>query len=616
MGKRTRFDNVLIIVSALAAAAYAAHGVGSVAPASHDEAVIRVVGLGYTGPFRALDTLVSSIAMLLPVGTRALRAGLASAIVTGIATATGFDIARAAVANVTRGSSKLGALTAAALVLATTLGPTWQTEGNAPGGSVVGAFLVLLAVAANMSMHDTHTSPAKGNPRDQVHPTQFMALLLGLSASYEPLVFASVAAACAPWIARIASGARALRTSHATSAAPPFDRRAIARALVAFAIGLAPLGFGFALSHHDPEINLFAPPFGGALPERGASPGPSAREALASLVSSEVSTVLVVAAAIGVVIALSSPWARHQLMSLFGVVVVGLLCALAAPASAHTLAPVLAALVAVNVLAAIALASGVMHIARSRIPFARTSGALAVLLVFVLPARAADESAVRRKARIPRAEAMWNEIAWGPLAPSSVLLVSDSCTLRRLTASRATGELRPDFLIVPTTNVRSRRASRALALEPKLTSLYRNLALGMFPDERSLSEIASARPLLLTFDPHWDRSLARHLVPVGLISRFEIEPRTAIDRSRALESLRPSRERLVHLSEHNPDLTAATASLLRARAIAIAACAEREVLSLALEDLRPFSPNDAVANTLVRRMVTSKGPIEVRDLVW
>ena len=46
----------------------------------------------------------------------------------------------------------------------------------------------------------------------------------------------------------------------------------------------------------------------------------------------------------------------------------------------------------------------------------------------------------------------------------------------------------------------------------------------------------------------------------------------------------------------------------------MAACGERDVLSRALDDLRPFAPDDAVANTLVRRIVTSKGPIDVHDL--
>ena len=65
----------------------------------------------------------------------------------------------------------------------------------------------------------------------------------------------------------------------------------------------------------------------------------------------------------------------------------------------------------------------------------------------------------------------------------------------------------------------------------------------------------------------------------------------------------------------SPGVPSATASLLRGRAIGIAACGERDVLSRALDDLRPFAPDDNVANTLVRRIVTSKGAIEVRDLV-
>ena len=47
----------------------------------------------------------------------------------------------------------------------------------------------------------------------------------------------------------------------------------------------------------------------------------------------------------------------------------------------------------------------------------------------------------------------------------------------------------------------------------------------------------------------------------------------------------------------------------------MAACGERESLSHALDDLRPFSPDDKVAATLVRRMLTAKaGVIDVKDL--
>jgi len=63
------------------------------------------------------------------------------------------------------------------------------------------------------------------------------------------------------------------------------------------------------------------------------------------------------------------------------------------------------------------------------------------------------------------------------------------------------------------------------------------------------------------------------------------------------------------------DYASATATLLRARAIGMAATGERELLSRALDDLRAFAPNDALGATLVRRMVTTKGgPIDVRDL--
>ena len=47
--------------------------------------VVRTVGAGFTGIFRALDAVVAAPFLLFPVGTRALRAGLASAVVAAIA---------------------------------------------------------------------------------------------------------------------------------------------------------------------------------------------------------------------------------------------------------------------------------------------------------------------------------------------------------------------------------------------------------------------------------------------------------------------------------------------------------------------------------------------------
>jgi hypothetical protein len=183
--------------------------------------------------------------------------------------------------------------------------------------------------------------------------------------------------------------------------------------------------------------------------------------------------------------------------------------------------------------------------------------------------------------------------------------------MRRIAAARA------DLLVVPTFALPSRVTDRALKAEPRLAPLYRDVALGDTPEELSLAQLASQRPLLSGFDPRWDRNLARHFVPVGLTSRFEPEPRGSSERRRALDVFDASKDRLVRvaIAKRDPDLATVTASLLRRRAIGVAACGERDVLARALDDLRPFAPDDSVANTLVRRLVTSKGPIEVLDLV-
>ena len=66
------------------------------------------------------------------------------------------------------------------------------------------------------------------------------------------------------------------------------------------------------------------------------------------------------------------------------------------------------------------------------------------------------------------------------------------------------------------------------------------------PSEASLSALAMSRPLVTPYEPRWGRALGRHLVPVGLLDRFEPEPRGVSDRRKALEAFgaraRPARE--------------------------------------------------------------------------
>lgn len=583
----------MFAVSAVLPAASAAAGVTRVAPASHDAPVVRVVGLGWTGVLRALDAIVASPFMLLPIGTHAVRAGLASAVVAALAGALAFAVARALVFAVLPRtmSPKLGSSVAAATVLGAMLAPAWQVEASAPGGAVTGAFLILAAMALS-------TMPA----RIFVHSARMpvMALVLGLAASYEPLVFVASLAALAPSLLELARGRRP-------------EREELICAAIAFVLGLFPLGLGALFARRDPELGLIVKPFASALGETAIPNG-----SLPSFVGSEIGTVLLVAAAAGGVLIAIDVHARPRLASLLGVVLAGLLAfLLRAPASTtHVAAPILAAILAVHVLAAVALADLVHRIARARVPFAQASATMAVVLVLVLPARAADETSARREARASGGEAVWNEAVWGHAPAGAVVLVSEPDTLRRVAAARATGQMRADLLVVPSFDVRSRRADHALAAEPKLAPLYRDLALGTMPEELSLAQISAARPLLASFGAHWDRKLARHFVPLGLLSRFESEPRGAADRRRALDEFVPTKDRLVRVSvtKRDPELAAASAVLLRERALGAAASGERDVLSHALDDLRPFAPDDATANTLVRRIVTNKGAIDVSDL--
>ena len=590
------------------------------APASHDAEVVRTIGAGFTGAFRALDLVVAAPAMLLPIGTRALRAGLASAIVTGICGAIAFDLARDLVRSAPAALARIGlgrgtearvapslvSAVSAVAVLTALLAPAWQAEASAPGGAVTGALLVLLSLRlAVPSPNDGAPAagpsgmPASGIPASARLPP--LLLVLGLAASYEPLTLLAALAAAGPPVAIDLFQSRRERR---------FDRRVALQCACAFVLGLLPLALGVALAHRPPEIAIAGPMF--SFLERSTSPG------LGALVSAEMGTFLLVVCAGGAVLSLAAGEARRTALSAVLVVGAGVLAIRlgAAAGPGRWSAAVLAALLCAHVVGASMLGAIVLAIARARVPFAEASAALVVVLELVLPVRSTDLTTTRRDARAPHASAIWNDIAWGAAPPASVVLVADRGTMRRVASARAAGQMRGDLVVVPSYDVQGREGQRALLVEPKLAPLYRDMALGIPPEELSLAQLGAQRPVLGTFDPKWDRTLSRHLVPTGLTSRFETEPRGASDRKKALDSFLPSKERLVRIAVARKDaeLAAATAALLRARAVGMAATGERDLLSRALDDLRAFAPDDAIGATLVRRIVTTKGPIDVRDL--
>ena len=221
------------------------------------------------------------------------------------------------------------------------------------------------------------------------------------------------------------------------------------------------------------------------------------------------------------------------------------------------------------VLAGVAMQAVVRAIAMARVPMARTSAAMVIVLELSLPVVLADDAFVRALPRASGAAAAWNDAAWGALPARSVVLVTTPPIYARALAAHAVSELRDDITVVPTL-LHDARSRRALAANPALVPVWRDLELAGAPGEGSLSSLAAARPLVMLYERRWGRAIGKHLVPVTLFDRFEPEPRGASDRRRALDALGPLRDRLAREIDGDPEMTAAAVTLLRARADLVA----------------------------------------------
>src|SRR6187549_69179 len=92
--KSPRRGTTVAAVSALVTGFVAAAGARAVPLAAHDANVVRSVGFGFTGIFRALDTVIAAPLLLAPLGTRAFRAGLASALLAAMVAAVAVVVIR------------------------------------------------------------------------------------------------------------------------------------------------------------------------------------------------------------------------------------------------------------------------------------------------------------------------------------------------------------------------------------------------------------------------------------------------------------------------------------------------------------------------------------------
>src|SRR6185312_10265386 len=174
----------------LPACVAAAHA--TIAPdAAHDEAVVRALGAGWTGAWRALDVAWAGATAWLPIGTRAMRAALGGAAMIAACAGILHALERRLLARASGEEEGALAIAIAAIAaLSATLGPPWQIEAQAALGATLGAALALAPVAVlalGESLQDARVVVA--------------AFALGAALSYEPLVFASALAACGAYLA-------------------------------------------------------------------------------------------------------------------------------------------------------------------------------------------------------------------------------------------------------------------------------------------------------------------------------------------------------------------------------------------------------------------------------
>jgi hypothetical protein len=555
-------DAVLLGMSALVPASLAAWHTGNVPDAAHDAAVARVLAFA-PQPWRALDVVVGGLPALLPIGTRAARAALGSGLVAACVGAVLYILARRLLGACAE-TRRLRFFVASIAALTPLVSAPWQIESAAVGGSVTGALLVLVPVALAC----------------EGAPWAVVALALGLALGYEPMVGACAGAGCAALLA----SSRASRDSLAMALR---DRRPLVP--VALLVGLTPWLLA-VLRVRGAGLTLGPALAEGWSGERGVSHGGSP----VAFAGAEMGFILVALAAGGAVLAMFVPVARPLASAAAALVATGFASAwLGAPLGPTRFgAPVLAAFAAACVLAGVAMQALVRSIAAARVPMARASAAMVVVLELALPADMMDDALVRAAPRAAGAAAAWDDAAWAPLPPRSVVLVTASPVYARALAAQARGALRDDVTLVPTF-LHDPRAWRGLAGDPSLLPLYRDLELVGVPGEAALSSLASVRPVAVSYEPRWGKPLAKHLVPATLFDRFQPEPRGASDRRAGLDAFAPVRDRLEKAVGADPELRAAAAVLLGARArLAVDLSSDADLIARASADLHVFAPAD------------------------
>jgi hypothetical protein len=214
----------------------------------------------------------------------------------------------------------------------------------------------------------------------------------------------------------------------------------------------------------------------------------------------------------------------------------------------------------------------------------------------------------------------FTDAALEELPPRAALLVRSRAAAWRIWAAQLAQGTRPDVLVVPVPATGDARlALRLLRAEPALQKALQDISLEGRPGEEALTMLADARPVLVEFDPAWDRRVESHFVPDHLWLRFAPEPRGPSDRKAAFADLHRRAEGVLAASlvGGKPDVD--TASMLRARlvdgALVAALLGDRDEAAGLAARIGALPGGELFSAELMQRILATKsGPVDVKGL--
>ncbi len=557
--RRTARGAWLLGASALLPMAATALRVPAHADAAHDADVVRALGFGWAGAFRALDVVPAWLFLALPIGTRALRAGLAGAALAGVAGALLYELSARLLDGESRARTpRLVALLAS---LSVTLCGAWAVESRACGTQVLGAVLALAPIAFA--------------PHAARSPRGLLWLAAGLCAaiSYELDAGAVALAGTLPQLFFEARPTRWPRRAHHALAA---------------ATGLLPLGAALLwapLASKRLTRALFEAPLG---PASGAAAGLAPLE----LAFKELGPVLLALAlaGAGIVGASSRLRARGAAVPLAALLSAGLVSLGTAAGPSRYGAPALLLLGLLGVCASVAMHAAVARVAEAKLPLAGASAAMVLVLESTFPVLALDDALARTEPEAEGAPRGWDDVAFESLPPDTLLVTESHGIYAHALASRAAGELRGDLSVLPLYDLDGEDALGELSRSPELLPFWRDTALVGELQERTLSNLAAARSIAFDLAPRQGPDLARHTVPAGLFALFAPEPRGASERKAAMgPSSSVGALADAGLGARDPMLAVLTSAVLAARARSAALLGEKESAQLAQDEALSFA---------------------------